>query len=174
MANFASRISRETVCLNRRLRLINIDTPFRCSAVVSPAEWKLQDHKLIAPAIYFRSAVANVMAGVSPGPQIFGSVSACAGAFRPSVGMRRPEKSDKPPSSRARQCPETGLLMPIEGKHKRDEEADLQSSGIRCSLRADAKAFALRSLLGGGQRACKRTRVDRLVKPGGVSICARY
>src|SRR3954451_6573431 len=83
MANFASRISRETVCLNRRLRLINIDTPFRCSAVVSPAEWKLQDHKLIAPAIYFRSAVANVMAGVSPGP------------FRPSVGMRRPEKSDK-------------------------------------------------------------------------------
>jgi hypothetical protein len=56
--------------LNRRLRLINIDTPFRCSAVVSPAEWKLQDHKLIAPAIYFRSAVANVMAGVSPGPRI--------------------------------------------------------------------------------------------------------
>lgn len=65
--------------------------------------------------------------------------------------------------------------MPIEGKHKRDEEADLQpSAAFAVPLRADAKAFALRSLLGGGQRACKRTRVDRLVKPGGVSICARY
>jgi hypothetical protein len=65
--------------------------------------------------------------------------------------------------------------MPIEGKHKRDEEADLQpSAGFAVHLRADAKAFALRSLLGDGQRTCKRTRVDRLVKPGGVSICARY
>src|SRR3954452_21895060 len=119
MANFASRISRETVCLNRRLRLINIDTPFRCSGVVSPAEWKLQDHKLIAPAIYFRSAVANGYGGRVTGPQnLAPSVSACAGAFRPSVGLRRPEKSAKPPSSRARQWPERGVLMPIEGNIK--------------------------------------------------------
>src|SRR4051794_41842940 len=91
MANFASRISRETVCLNRRLRLINIDTPFRCSAVVSPAEWKLQDHKLIAPAIYFRSAVANVMAGVVPGP------------LPPPFWVGGPEKKNKKPQNPAGQ-----------------------------------------------------------------------
>src|SRR4051812_50120335 len=104
MANFASRISRETVCLNRRLRLINIDTPFRCSAVVSPAEWKVQDHKLIAPAIYFRSAVANVMAGGVPGPRksrppYLGGGGGCPPPFG-CEGPRKKEKNHKKPTKK--------------------------------------------------------------------------